>query len=397
MPYAEEVLALLPSLDVRLIEVKLPLANEKKLQQILPNVIEEFVLAGAQSLSTQVLPPVAGQPALLRTVALIERHWFTWLTKQLEGLISQRVRLIPACLLLELHSEVLENIADNATNIPSVAYQYNDQNIIFTHRTGKQLGISWVEKLLADGDPVAQLPGALKGVRSAEFSWDWVVVAAHQYVQDSKNIKSANFALNLLPKSFKKLSDKTRLANIATFLKRNRANNAPAGGVGWADLVLWRQPIQWFKYLLGGIVFGYVLHLMWLTVDNWRWENQMATLAAQSLTPASIAKLKLDQSSSVLGAFIRQSTEDQRRQGLVTDADFVPMAVKLHQLNLFFGPEVLQKLEYDGYSIDFELKPGVVDKTNTQILQKARTLGLMLEVLGPYQYRLQPYSGLGTN
>ena len=37
MPYADEALVLLPTLDVRLIDAKVPLANAKKLQQILPN------------------------------------------------------------------------------------------------------------------------------------------------------------------------------------------------------------------------------------------------------------------------------------------------------------------------------------------------------------------------
>ena len=57
MPYADEVLVLLPTIDVRLIEAKVPLANAKKLQQILPNLIEEYVLSGAQNLSVQAFPP----------------------------------------------------------------------------------------------------------------------------------------------------------------------------------------------------------------------------------------------------------------------------------------------------------------------------------------------------
>ena len=49
MPYSDEVLALLPTFDVRLIEAKVPLVNAKKLQQILPNLIEDYVLTGAES------------------------------------------------------------------------------------------------------------------------------------------------------------------------------------------------------------------------------------------------------------------------------------------------------------------------------------------------------------
>lgn len=101
MPYADEVLVLMLTIDVRLIEAKIPLANAKKLQQILPNLIEKYVLAGGQTLSVKALPPAPGKPAIQRVIALIDRAWYTWLTKQLEGLISQRVRLIPDCLFLE--------------------------------------------------------------------------------------------------------------------------------------------------------------------------------------------------------------------------------------------------------------------------------------------------------
>ena len=69
MPYADEVLVLLPTIDVRLIEAKVPLANAKKLHQILPNLIEEYVLTGAHSLAVQALPPMPGKPALQRVIA----------------------------------------------------------------------------------------------------------------------------------------------------------------------------------------------------------------------------------------------------------------------------------------------------------------------------------------
>ncbi len=102
----------------------------------------------------------------------------------------------------------------------------------------------------------------------------------------------------------------------------------------------------------------------------------------------------------MISAFITQVTSDQRRQGLVSDADFAPMAAKLQQLKLAFGPEVLQKIDYDGYGIDFEFKPGALKSVNQQggdeVMQKARALGLMVKPLGPSRYRLEPYSGLGS-
>jgi hypothetical protein len=160
------------------------------------------------------------------------------------------------------------------------------------------------------------------------------------------------------------------------------------------------------------MVFGYCLQLTWLVVDNWRWGNQMEVLAAQSLTPSSIAKLNQEKeqgraqdkaigvtsssSNTVISAFTKQVTQDQRRQGLISDADFAPMASKLQQLKTAFGPEVLQKLDYDGYGIDFEFKPGSIKQTGAEVTRKARALGLLVKVLGPNRYRLEPFAGLGS-
>jgi len=404
MPYADEVLVILPTIDVRLIEAKVPLANAKKLQQILPNLIEEYVLTGAQSLAVQALPPIPGKPALQRVIALIDRAWFAWLTKQLEGLISQRVRLVPECLLLALPES---ERADS--NIPSVAYQRVEQSLILTRRTGLQQGVAWVERAADhDGDRI-NLPKALQASPVIEFSWDWLAPSAKQFLKDKASAKSANYSLNLLPKTFRREAGKG-LKNLSSYLKRKRVDGsqAIANTATWTNPSIWRQPVQWSKYLIASIVVGYSLHLAWLVVDNWRWGNQIEVLAAQSLTPSSIAKLNQEKSqdkaqdkvmsassslsNAVITAFTKQVTQDQRRQGLVSDADFAPMAAKLQQLKAVFGPEVLQKIDYDGYGIDFEFKPGVLNGSNKQssaeVMQKARALGLMVKTLGPNRYRL---------
>ena len=418
MPYADEVLVLLPTSDVRLIEAKVPLANAKKLQQILPNLIEEYVLTGAQSLAVQALPPMPGKPALQRVIALIDRAWFTWLTKQLEGLISQRVRLIPECLLLAISE------SDNANlDLPSIAYQRSEENIVFTRRTGAQLGVAWVEKVLDQLDQADEkiiLPKALQDQAISEFSWDWLANGAKQFLKDNASSKSANYSLNLLPKTFRREAGKG-LSNLSSYLKRKRVDtHSPVStSASWMNPAIWRQPAQWVKFLMASVVFGYCLHLTWLLVDNWRWGKQMEVLAAQSLTPSSITKLNQDKEQGkaqdkaigasgsvgnagnpVINAFTKQVTQDQRRQGLVSDADFAPMAAKLQQLKAAFGPEVLQKLDYDGYGIDFEFKPGTLKISNQQadaeVTQKARALGLMVKVLGPNRYRLEPFAGLGS-
>ena len=404
MPYADEVLVLMPTIDVRLIEAKVPLANAKKLQQILPNLVEEYVLSGAQALSVQALPPVPGKPALQRVIALSDRAWLAWLTKQLENLISQRVRLIPECFLLDVLEEGKEKV---------IAYQGEEGNVIFTQRTAEQLGVAWVERLSSSGDfESIALPSALQNATLKAISWDWIVPAAQEYLQVNTSNKSANFALNLLPKTFRQNAGKG-FSNFSRLLKRKGAEQGRTAhsGTSWLDEGMWRQPMQWAKYLIASVAIGYVLHLTWLVADNWRWGNQIEVLAAQSLTPSSIAKLNQAKelgainksTNSVVSAFITQVTNDQRRQGLVSDADFAPMAAKLQQLKTAlgaaFGPEALQKIDYDGLGIDFEFKTSSLKLSNQQIsdevTQQARALGLMVKTIGPNRYRLEPYSGLG--
>lgn len=406
MPYADEVLVLMPTIDVRLIEAKVPLANAKKLQQILPNLIEEYVLTGAQALSVQALPPVPGKPAVQRVIALSDRACFTWLTKQLENLISQRVRLVPECFLLPVATESEEQV---------IAYQREEGNVLFTQRTAEQLGVSWVERLSSSDDVESiALPSTLQNATLKAFTWDWLVPAAHEYLQTNVSSRSANFSLNLLPKTFRQKAGKG-FSNFSGLLKRKDSEQGRNiySGTSWLDAAVWRQPMQWAKYLVASIVVGYVLHLTWLVVDNWRWGNQIEVLAAQSLTPSSIAKLNQAKelgvvaeagssnksTNRVISAFITQVTTDQRRQGLVSDADFAPMAAKLQQLKALFGPEALQKIDYDGYGIDFEFKPSALKLSNQQasdeVTQKARALGLMVKPLAPNHYRLEPYSGLG--
>ena len=413
MPYADEVLVLLPTIDIRLIEAKVPLANAKKLQQILPNLIEEYVLTGSQTLAVQALPPMPGKSTLQRVLALIDRAWFTWLTKQLEGLISQRVRLIPECLLLAIpdsenaHKHENQNQNQNQNSSPpTIAYQRSEENLIFTRRTGVQLGVAWVERVIDQADERIILPKVLQDQTITEFSWDWLLPSAKQFLKDNASSKSANYSLNLLPKTFRRETGKS-LSNLSNYLKRKRVdgNLSVSASATWSNPAIWRQPAQWSKYLIASIVSGYLLHLGWLVVDNWRWGKQMEVLSAQYLTPSSIAKLNQDKEQGnvqdkVISAFTKQVTQDQRRQGLVSDADFAPMAAKLQQLKTVFGPEVIQKLDYDGYGIDFEFKPEVLKGSNQQasaeVMQRARSLGLMVKTLGPNRYRLEPFAGLGS-
>ena len=397
IPYADEALVLLPSLDVRLIDAKVPLANAKKLQQILPNLIEDYVLTGVDAIAAQALPPVPGSPALQRTLALIDRAWLSWLNQQLERLLAPRVRLIPECLLLSVVEE---------GRASELAYQRFEDSIIFTRRTSLQLGVSWVEHdaVGVDASDIV-LPKSLVGSALKEIAWDWVVPAAQEYLQINRNSRAPNFALNLLPKHFKRVTKSFGKGGLASvtgiFLGRGLRSSINASGLVWTDPLVWRQAFHWLRYFGISLVLGYGVYVSWMIVSEWRWGKQMELLAVQSLNPASVAALNqakvTNGSNAILSAFTKQVTLEQRRRGVVVDADFAAMAAKLQQLKAAYGPEVLQKIEYDGYAIVFEFKPGVAMTEPKEVFKRARSLGIAISSLGSNQYRLEPYSGLGGN
>jgi hypothetical protein len=202
MPYADEALVLLPTLDVRLIETKVPLANPKKLQAILPTLIEEYVLSNAATLHIDLLPPVGGQPAMDRTLAAIDRAWFTWITAQLEQLLTHRVRLIPDCLLLALPGDALVSdlvgdlVSDLiAASAPALMSVREGDAIVYCRRTGIQTGIAWAEYSApnagqqgnANPDPaissLAHLPSCLGSLEAVAFSWAWAAPRALTFLK----------------------------------------------------------------------------------------------------------------------------------------------------------------------------------------------------------------------
>ena len=118
--------------------------------------------------------------------------------------------------------------------------------------------------------------------------------------------------------------------------------------------------------------------------------------AAQFLAPETITLLTQSKgNTSILEVFVKQATQEARNKDLASDADFIAMTGKLEQLKTALGKESISSMEYNGYSIDFEFKPGGEPLSTRQVISKAESLGLMVTDLGNNRYRLQPYSGLG--
>ncbi len=387
MPYADEALVLMQTLDVRLIQKKVPLVKAKKLQQVLPSLIEDELLGGTDNPLIYALPPLAGKSGSERALAVMNRSWFRWLAKELNSLLSPRVRMIPDCLILPL-----QNAHTNQAESPvsCLAFQRNNTSIIYTWHQAEQIGVAWAE----DSEAIS-LPSQLVGIQPIEWSWDWMASRAFAF---SRNKEIANASLNILfaDNLTRKSSPKSTLRWFSH--SENDSQNLASNSVSWLDHGLWVKPIRWAQYSIASMILGVGIYTSWLAIDNWRWSRNMEISAAQFLAPETIGLIAQNKNTeSITQAFTKQSTSDARIKGLPTDADFIAMTGKLQQLKLALGKGSIQKVEYDGYRINFEFKQGGEQIAPSLVIQKAQSLGLMVIDLGNNRFRLEPYAGLGSS
>ena len=409
MPYADEVLALLPTLDVRLIETKVPLANPKKLQAILPTLLEEYVLSNTATMHISALPPVPGQPAMDRTLAAIDRAWFTWITSQLEHVLSSRIRLIPDFLLLSLPGDALasDHVVASSPALMSVG---EGDALVYCQRTGIQVGIAWAEYCAPSAQQhtnashdhrsskALPLPSRLGSINAVPFSWAWAAPSAIAFLAANASSRAPNFALNLLPAGFKSRAG----VGIPTSPSAGGTRAVRgATALAWVDPLTWQPALRWLGLGVAAIALGFIAQLAWLGVSNWRWGQQMELLAMQSLSPASMAKLSSGANQhEVLPVFLDQTLSTQRSQGAVTDADFASLAAKLQQLSNTLQVQSLQQIQYSANAMEFEFKAGGLDYSSHEavlrVIASARKLGLLVTHLGGTRYRLEAFAGLGA-
>ena len=411
MPYADEALVLLPTLDVRLIETKVPLANPKKLQAILPTLLEEYVLSNTATMHISALPPVPGQPAMDRTLAAIDRAWFTWIASQLEHVLSSRVRLIPDCLLLSLPGDVQESDRVSVSS-PTLMCAREGDALVYCQRTGMQTGVAWAEYCPLQKEEIASkdrdhnhssdgtstLPSHFTTTDAVPFAWAWAAPSAIAFLAANASSRAPNFALNLLPAGFKSragVSMPTGPSAGGTSAVRG------ASALAWVDPLTWQPALRWLGLGIATIALGLIAQLAWLGVSNWRWGQQMDLLAMQSLSPANMAKLSSSTNQQeVLPVFLDQALSAQRSQGAVTDADFVSLATKLQQLSSALRVQSLQQIQYGANAMEFDFKAGGQDFSTKEaalrVIASARNLGFFVTHLGGTRYRLEAFAGLGA-
>lgn len=430
IPYSDQVIVLLPTLDVRLISMKIPLVNDEKLRLILPGLLEEHLLSGVDQFEIQIIRPFDDAPALERTVAAIDKSWLEWLSRELSGLVSPHVRLIPDCFLLKpirkiqqlgskAHPDQGEHsnqaIQTNQTSLssqanqPSIAFDTFDNQLVWTVRLGEQTGASWVDQIDSESSAkfdfinpelLAYLPSYLQTETIASYNLDsdWVKSEAYRFVSDS-----SNDGINLLPESFKPMGLKNSRINL---------DHRDAPDVSQKDKFSWGTTKKLSIYFLLSIFISYVAFALILTVIDWVWKSQMNAMATPYIQKLSISKnqgiktsssanqLKVDdQDNSHVSQFINELNLKKRKNGLSSQGDFPEMASELYRLMSSFGNQTVKSLEYKNSSIEFVVDEKFLESNHIStnaFISKAVSMGIAITSQGDNHFRLLPYAGLGV-
>lgn len=359
VPFADEALVIMPTVDVRLIRTKVPLISGKKLEPLLPTLAEPYLLDQRMPLRYQLLPPMPGATGVDRTMAITSEPWMTWLNDQLAQLPVRTLTLIPDCLLLD-------STDDTGAPTELLVDKQNNLHILST-REGTDWGTGWIE---IDADPAA-LATLTPNARSCILNNAWLMPRTLTWLASKSPI-------NLAQRQASKKSG-------------TRTKDKPARTTRWrpkVEWLHWQQPLR-LTAILGAIyVTGSMVYLGVLAISNWRWQNTLAETTRQHLaTPVS-------DNTAAITAFVRQASAKVHAKGKETPADFLPMASKLQMLLNSYPADILENVQYQSTGLAFTLRNGKGVPEAAVITKRARDLEIALLETGKNEYRMLPLGGL---
>jgi len=343
LPVADSVLVLIPGIDVRLTELKVPAVSTKKIQQILPMLIEDELLSSLSDTNIQLLPHALNQSSDLRLVSVMNRDWLLWLSQKLAVINCEQIQLIPESLLLPVSSS-------------AVFFQQEDSISFYTSKKSASDIVCWSqpagEPVLATEEPHAQpqlqeLSAALllSGIATEKKSYE---------------------SINLLPDEFYDFRTE-RQSELQHWLSRD----------------LWKVPLKWAKYATLTLCVSYLGYLFTLVWQDRQWEALLQSAANQVLSDraegqASFTKLV---KASCLAA--HKNLEN-------CDGDFERLLLTLQNVLKDTPPETLKGLEYSKKGLVFELQESTL--SNSQ--RVAILHDFSVQRLGPTRFLLSPYASL---
>ena len=343
-PVAEQVLAIIPSIDLRLIELKIPSVTAKKISQVLPMLLEDELLSLSANTNIQLLPPFPNQLPDRRMVSVIDREWLRWLSQKLAALNCKKIQLIPESLLLP-------------TDPSAIFYQREDQTIFYTSKRVFNEIIAWAQP---ESDQPLTLAESGETVERKELSLTLLL----EGIATEKNIYEY---VNILPNEF------------YAFQRNNQSELQY-----WFSKALWKQPLHWAGYLTLTLLISYFLYFFMLLWQDRQWQSVLQKTTNQVLAVENTTQpvFPLLAKSSCLAAHKNRETCEE---------DFERMLITLQELLKDFLPLTLKSLAYSKEGLTVELQEALPFEQQQLLLQKHYGL----TPVDSTHYLLTPYAQLG--
>ena len=342
-PVTDEIIATIPGIDVRLIELKIPSVSAKKISQLLPMMLEDELLSPVSASNIQLLPPFANQMPDKRLVSVVERDWLLWLSKKLAVMNCERIQLIPESLLLPTHAS-------------AIYYEQRDEAVFYSSKKSFDQIVCWSqpasEKVITFNAPEGRAD--LK-----EVSID-VVMAG---LETEKKVYQY---VNLLPTEF------------SGFRKNNQSELQH-----WFSRELWKSPIRWVGYLTATLIVSYSFYLGFLIWQDLQWQKVVQKTMQQVLVHENINQpsFPLLVESSCLAAHKNHET---------CEGDFERMLIALQEVLGIIPAGALKSVEYSKKGLAFELKESTLSANQQLVFANHASI----ESMGPGHYLLKPYANL---
>jgi type II secretory pathway component PulL len=342
LPVADSVLAIIPGIDVRITELKIPAVSAKKIIQVLPMLIEDELLSLVADTNLQLLPPVLNQSSDRRLVSVIRRDWLLWLSQKLAVINCEQIQLISESMLLPTSASI-------------VFFQQDDTTNFYTSKKSSSNIICWSQ-------PVTE-PILLTEDHSAQPELQEMSEAL--LIGGITTEKQSYESINLLPDEFYDFRTE-RQSELQHWLSRD----------------VWRVPLRWAKYAALTLCLSYLCYFFTLVWQDRQWEALLQNATNQ-------VALDRDGQSSFT-RLVNASCLAAHKNLENCGGDFERLLLALQNVLKDTPPEALKALEYSKKGLVFELLESTL--SNSQRLAIVRDHSV--QPLGSARFLLSPYVNL---
>ena len=343
LPVADSVLAIIPGIDVRITELKVPAVSAKKIQQILPMLIEDELLSSVADTDIHVLPLALNQSSDRRLVSVMNRDWLMWLSQKLALINCEQIQLISESMLLPAAASV-------------VFFQQEDATIFYTSKKSPSQITCWAQPA---ADPLLLTEDNNAQPELQELSAALIMSGLTAEIKFYESV-------NLLPDAFYDFRRESQ-SELQHWLSRD----------------LWKAPLRFAKYATLTLCASYLCYLLTLVWQDRQWEALL-----QKATTQVVPERGNGQAS--LASLVNASCLVAHKNLENCSGDFERLLLGLQNVLKDTPPEALKGLEYSKKGIVFELQESTLSNNQRIAILQDHSV----QRVGPARFLFSPYANL---